>query len=99
MHFKVNIFSDSLDKVINDLKQRNYQIIGTQLRKGIEINEFKVKDKYALIMGNEGRGVSEHYLNLCDAFTYIKMNNQCESLNVGVATSIILANFSHKKTA
>ena len=41
-------------------------------------------------MGNEGNGVSNSLLELCDDYLYIPMNSKCESLNVGVATSIIL---------
>ena len=41
-------------------------------------------------MGNEGQGVKSDILSLCDKYLYIKMNEKCESLNVGVATSIIL---------
>ena len=41
-------------------------------------------------MGNEGNGMSNEIVELCDDFIYIDMNEECESLNVGVATSIIL---------
>jgi len=41
-------------------------------------------------VGNEGNGVKKEISALCDGFIYIKMNKKCESLNVGVATSIIL---------
>ena len=41
-------------------------------------------------MGNEGNGISELASELCDQFIKININAQCESLNVGVATSIIL---------
>ena len=41
-------------------------------------------------MGNEGRGVHSSLLDLCSDYIYIDMNSACESLNVGVATSIIL---------
>ena len=41
-------------------------------------------------MGNEGTGISSIIKNICEKFIYIPMNNLCESLNVGVATSIIL---------
>ena len=41
-------------------------------------------------MGNEGNGVSEEILDMCDSYLYIDMNEKVESLNVGVATSIIL---------
>ena len=61
---------------------------------GKNIKNVKVNGKYAIIMGNEGNGVRENIKNLSDEKLYIKMNNDCESLNVGVATSIILYEFS-----
>ena len=54
------------------------------------MREITVGDKYAVVMGNEGAGVSEFTLDKCDKYIYIPMNSDCESLNVGVATSIIL---------
>ena len=41
-------------------------------------------------MGNEGQGLKEELQSLCDKNIYIPMNSNCESLNVAVATSIIL---------
>ena len=47
-------------------------------------------------MGNEGKGVKEEILNLCDKNLYIKMNKNCESLNLGVATGILLYELGEK---
>lgn len=41
-------------------------------------------------MGNEGNGISSEVSALCDRFLYIDMNDKVESLNVAVATSILL---------
>ena len=41
-------------------------------------------------MGNEGNGVKKDILDMCSDYIYIDMNEKCESLNVAVATSIIL---------
>jgi len=90
MHFHINILNSNLFNIIPELKKQNYEIIGTKLTAGTELKNFKVNNKYALIMGNEGSGVSPDLLNLCDEYLYIKMNTSCESLNVGVATSIII---------
>ena len=54
------------------------------------IESVEKTEKFAIIMGNEGNGMSEEVEELCDEFIYIDMNEACESLNVGVATSIIL---------
>lgn len=89
MIFGMNIFYDDLKDVINNLKNNFYMILGTDVKTGVDVRGIKV-DKYALIMGNEGHGVSDELKKMCDKNLYIKMNSSCESLNVGVATSILL---------
>ena len=89
MIFKVNVVIDDLVDVINYLKNDNYMILGTDVKNGADVRTIKVI-KYALIMGNEGNGVTEDIKKMCDKNLYIKMNSNCESLNVGVATSILL---------
>lgn len=44
----------------------------------------------ALIVGNEGRGVSDAFLNAADQEIVIPMDERCESLNVAAATAILL---------
>ena len=63
---------------------------------GTDIRSIPKKDKYALIMGNEGKGVSPSIGSLCDINLYIDMNDNVESLNVGVATSILLYEMRNK---
>lgn len=90
MIFSINIVeADSLE-IVKELKNDNYQILSTRVDNGKDIKNININNKFALIMGSEGLGVSKEILNLSDDFVYIKMNNECESLNVAVATSIIL---------
>ncbi len=93
MIFNINIVSKELEDVILDLKNKNYKIYGTKVNGGKNLKMIEKPLKFAIIMGNEGNGVSNNILNLCDEYIYINMNNKCESLNVGVATSIILYEF------
>lgn len=88
--FQVNIIEDNLTTVINSLKRRNYTIFSTDVEGGKVLGTFNFPEHIALVMGNEGSGVSKEVKSLCDEALYIKMNSLCESLNVGVATSIIL---------
>lgn len=88
--FHINIIEDDLLKLIKTLKNDNYSIIGTSVTGGVELKSFTKLEKFAIIMGNEGHGMDEEVKSLCDNFLYINMNNACESLNVGVACSIIL---------
>lgn len=92
MYLNVNIIRDDLDKVISILKSKNVSIYGTNVNEGIDVTSLESKDKqkYALIMGNEGQGVSLELQALCDKNLYIKLSDNVESLNVGVACSILL---------
>ncbi len=95
MIFNINIVKDNLLESINKLKMKGYKIIGTKVDGGIDIKN-KNLDKYAIILGNEGNGVNNELLDLCDNYIYINMNNSCESLNVAVASSIIMYELNKK---
>ena len=88
--FKINIIETDLLEIIPKLKKDNYKIIGTDVNNGSDLKEYSSIGKYALIMGNEGHGLSNEIKSLCDDYIYIKLNKECESLNVGIACSIIL---------
>ncbi len=94
MIFHVNIISKSITEIIETLKKDNFVIYGTKVTHGESLKNISAPSKYAIVMGNEGNGMSDEVSNLCDKFIYIDMNQQCESLNVGVATSIILYQLS-----
>ncbi len=47
-------------------------------------------EKAAVAIGSEGKGLSEEFLRLCDGEVIIPMNEQCESLNAGVAAAIVM---------
>lgn len=88
LNFYLNIVNSDYS-ILNELKN-NYKIVGTRLNEAKELKNIEKYEKFVIIMGNEGTGISEISQNMCDEFIYIPMNNNCESLNVGVATSIIL---------
>ena len=94
MIFYVNVIRRDLVDVINELKENEYKIFGTNVTNGVNVSTVKDTGKFALVMGNEGAGVKKDILNMCDNYIYIPMTQKCESLNVGVATSIILYEFS-----
>ena len=90
MIFNINIIERSLIDFITELKNNNYRIYGTKVNGGKSLKNVEKVEKFAIIMGNEGNGVKDNILDMCDEYIYIDMNKDCESLNVGVATSIIL---------
>ena len=96
MLFHINIIVKDLEMAINKLKEDNYIIYGTKVDNGKDVREINNISKFALIIGNEGNGMSDKVSNLCDEYLYIKMNNNVESLNAGVAASILLYDLAGK---
>lgn len=90
MVFHIPIIEADLVTLLPTLKDEGYQIMGTRVTHGKSLKTLEKKIKSAIIMGNEGNGISDSVADYCDEFLYIDMNSKCESLNVGVATSIIL---------
>lgn len=94
--FHINIINGDLRNIIPKLKEKEIPIYGTHVEFGEDIRNLRKKDKekYALVMGNEGNGVSSDILELCDTYLCIEMNHEVESLNVAIATSILLYELS-----
>ncbi len=90
MVFNINIIERNIEILIKNLKENGYKVYGTKVNGGKSLKNVERCEKFAIIMGNEGNGVKLNILDLCSEYIYIDMNNACESLNVGVATSIIL---------
>lgn len=90
--FKSNIIKEDLKKIIKKLQDENINIYGTDVTNGIEVSKIE-KDNYCIIMGSEGNGIKKEIKELLNKNIYIKTKN-VESLNVAVATSIILYELS-----
>lgn len=96
MMFHINIIVREPVNFINELKNEGYKIVGTKVTNGVDVRDSKTYSHFALIIGNEGKGMSEELSELCDEYLYIKMNDQCESLNAAVAASILMYEISNK---
>ncbi len=93
MIFNINIIKGDLKGIIPTL---NMDIYGTNVINGESLDDINISSPYAIIVGNEGAGVSPEISKLINKNIYINMNDKCESLNVGVATSIILYEVERK---
>lgn len=94
MIFKINFIIGNLVDILKKLQSKKYVIYGTDVVDGKNIKTIEKSKKFAIIMGNEGNGISSDVKALCSNFIYIPMNKNCESLNVAVATSIIMYELS-----
>lgn len=94
MLFKLNILRKDLNTFLTELKNNNYTIYGTDVVNGSIVGEIKFPKKYAIIIGNEGKGLKSTLKNLVDQNIYIPMSFNAESLNAGIAASIIMYEMS-----
>ena len=94
MIFNINIIRCNLKEKLDQLKKDNYKIIGTSVKNNNLLKNIETGNKFAIVLGNEGKGISKEIDELCDDYIYIKMNDKCESLNVAVASSIIMYELS-----
>lgn len=92
--FKINYIVRDLSVFLDEYKDK-YTIYTTNVRNGEDVSKIKANNPYILIMGNEGRGVDSKLTEYANSTIYIPISN-CESLNVAIATSIILYEFNKK---
>ena len=90
MIYNTNIVIGDLKEIINKIKEKHIKVVGTSLKKSKSLEELEKTEEFAIIFGNEGNGVREEILSMCDEIIRIDMNPTCESLNVGVSASIVL---------
>lgn len=92
MFFHINVIRRDIKTIIENIKNDSIPVYGTLVEHGSDVRELndRDKEKFALVVGNEGNGVRKEITDMCDRNLYIKMNSDVESLNVGVATSILL---------
>lgn len=84
------VYDDDNLSLIKDLKEKDFKIVVTSLETDKDFYEEDLKGKVVLTVGNEGNGVSDEVYELADTKVKIPMPGNAESLNVAVASSIIM---------
>lgn len=83
-------YDDENFSIIKGLKAKGLKLVATSLEESKNFFEEDLKNKVMVAVGNEGNGISDELFNLSDKKVKIPMPGEAESLNVAVATSIIL---------
>lgn len=88
---------DTLAEAVNHLREvKECKIVGIEIVEGaVPIETHPFEGNTAFLLGNEGDGLSEKQMALCDSFVYIpQYGTGTASLNVAVACSIVLHHFA-----
>jgi tRNA G18 (ribose-2'-O)-methylase SpoU len=80
----------STPNAIDDLKKRGYRVLVTVFEGGHPLEAYDWTVPTAVILGNEREGVSEEAKEMADGGVYISMSGFTESLNVSVASALVM---------
>lgn len=90
--FRVPVVWEDDPQVLQSfLKARGYRVVLADANGGTPYYETAFPRRTALVMGAEKYGISEFFYGLSHERTYIPMRGELDSLNVGVAASILMA--------
>lgn len=90
-HFHLLIWRTNVYEACQKLQNLDVPLIATTLSKeSVSYKTVEHNGNFALVMGNEGNGISDSMTKQADILAHIIMPGQAESLNVAVATGIVL---------
>ncbi len=81
---------NSLMKAVDDLHLNGIKVFATEMMAAKTIAEVDLREPCAIVMGSEDNGIYPALMKICDEKIKIPMMGDFESLNVSVATGIIL---------
>lgn len=94
-HFHIPVLRGDLEDWIEHLQENGVPVFGTALDEdAVVYNDIQHTGAFAIMMGNEGSGIHPQLLAMTDQNIMIPIFGQAESLNVAVATGIVLYGFA-----
>lgn len=95
MAFRIPLVSiGNVNYSISHLKEMGFKVYGLAMEGARNLSK-EIFDAPALfVVGNEGKGIREKTLELCDVSLRIPMNPRCESLNAAASAAVVLYQWS-----
>ena len=88
--FRLPFANVELNSAIEPMRARGLRLIATSSHKGVDVASANLTGRAVIFLGNEGAGLDRNLLSRMDELIAIPHSAQVESLNAGVAASIIL---------
>lgn len=90
-HFHIPVFQTDLREYLPALKEQGVEVAVTALHRDSKDYSFlQGKSDIAIVVGNEGQGVSSEIIELADVVVTIPMFGKAESLNVAIASALLM---------
>lgn len=81
---------NSLMKAVDELHLNGIKVFASEMKADADLHEIKLNEPCAIVMGSEEKGIYPALMKICDEKFKIPMKGDFESLNVSVATGMIL---------
>ena len=88
--FRLPTLKVELAKALEEIKARGVRLLATSSHKGTSISETDLRGPVALLIGSEGAGAPKGVLAQADEVVAIPQSKKVESLNAGIAASVML---------
>ena len=95
--FTQSLVRASLAEFSNWKRQRGTLVVGTSDKARMDYHQYRYPGEMVLLMGSERQGLQEQHLALCDEVVSIPMLGKSDSLNLAVATSVVLYEILNQK--
>ena len=95
--FALRMARGSFEEFTRWKRDHQYTVVGTSPDVEREYREVSYPGALVLLMGSERLGLSPQQQEACDLLVRIPMSGTCDSLNLGVATSIVLYEIYHQR--
>lgn len=88
--FRLPVVRAQMPEALDQLRERGLRLVATSSHKGTALNEARLNGPLAILIGSEGAGLSRDLLKQMDEVVAIPHSPKVESLNAGVAASLVL---------
>ena len=95
--FHIPVVRTDLASCVRELQKQGITVIATTLEKAVPLQQMEHPERFAVILGNEGSGVTRQLQDIADIRVRIEMDG-FESLNVAVAGGIMMYELSIPET-
>ncbi|MGA9397290.1 MAG: RNA methyltransferase [Anaerolineaceae bacterium] len=89
-NFAIKHIKTGFNELVDWKRSNNIALIGTSDRAELDYHHASYPRKFILLMGSEREGLNPEQMKQCDLMVRIPMRGQADSLNLAVATSVIL---------
>ena len=84
------VYCNDFISALNEIKVKGITIYAAYLHGGVPYKEIEFNNNYAILIGNEGNGLTDSAVNAANKRVFIPMSGEIESLNAAVAAAILM---------